>query len=255
MRCVYLLVLLWLPFLVQANQLILIIDDLGNNSALGEQVLALKAPLNLAFLPHTPQAKTLAQQAFKLGHGILLHAPMASLGHNKLGPGGLYPEMGKNELQSTFADNLAAIPHVQGFNNHMGSLLTSDAQAMRWIMQVAKRQNIFFVDSLTTADSVATEAAHQAGVSTLKRHVFLDNERTQAAMQQQFAEAITRAKQNGHVVLIGHPYPETIKFLQQALPQLTPQNIQLTRIDEYLQQELWHPFLTPSSYYSKFQLQ
>src|SRR5690554_933431 len=90
-----------------AASLLIIIDDLGNNYAAGAKIIALPSPLNLAFLPHTPQAPTLAQQAHQQGHGILLHAPMASIHHNKLGPGGLYPDMDKDSLQQTFEHSLA----------------------------------------------------------------------------------------------------------------------------------------------------
>lgn len=255
MRWLFICLLATSAYTAQAASLLIILDDMGNNQQRGEQAIALTAPLNLAFLPHTPQAKQLAEQAYQHGHGIMLHLPMASLTHKKLGPGGLYPNMDKATLQRSFNDSLASIPHVQGFNNHMGSLLTQQLLAMQWVMESAKEHNLFFVDSLTTPESVAAQEADKAGIPTLKRHVFLDNERTEEALKKQFSEAVYLAKKQGYAVLIGHPYPETLAFLEQALVQLLPQNVQLMRIDQFLQLRLWQPFDVKPAYFSKFQLQ
>lgn len=232
--------------------LLLIIDDIGNNLRLGKRTVALPGPLNLAFLPHTPYSASLAEEAFQAGHGIMLHAPMANEQGARLGPGALTMAMNQASLQQTLSDSLAAIPHVQGLNNHMGSLLTQQPEAMRWVMQVARQQGLFFVDSLTSPQSVALEQARAAGIPALKRDVFLDNDTHPAALKRQFEQALQHAKQRGYAVLIGHPYPETLAFLAHELPALKTQNIHLTRIDEFLQRRLWLPLqpetLTPSRY-------
>lgn len=249
LRCI----LFWLGLSssAQAAQLLLIIDDVGNNRALGQQTLALPGPLNLAFLPHTPHARSLASQAFQQGHGILLHAPMANEQGAKLGPGGLYPDMDAATLQQTLRDNLAAIPHVQGVNNHMGSLLTQNTEAMAALMPVIAEAGLYFVDSLTNPNSVALEQAMLAGIPALERDVFLDNDLRPAALQRQFGQAVALARERGYAVLIGHPYPETLAFLRTALPALAVQQVQLQRIDQFLQQRLWqrfYPPLPPSRY-------
>lgn len=254
MRLLALLVGCCLSFCASAANLIIIIDDMGNNLSLGQRALALPGPINFAFLPHTPQAKVLAEQAYTKGHGILLHAPMANIAAKKLGPGGLYPEMSQQQMQQSFLDSLSSIPHVQGFNNHMGSLLTQQPQAMRWIMQVAAKQDVFFVDSLTTAESVAATEAKNAGVANLTRNVFLDNQREYSALKQQFSQAVAIAKRKGQAILIGHPYPETIDFLEQELPHLLPQDIQLVQIDQLLRKNIWQAFEPMPNYRSKFQL-
>ena len=227
---------------VLAADLLIIIDDVGNNRALGQRTLALPGPLNLAFLPHTPYAASLASEAYALGHGILLHAPMANEQGARLGPGGLYPDMDAATLQQTLRDNIAAIPHVQGVNNHMGSLLTQQADAMRLSMDVIAEAGLYFVDSLTSPNSVALQQAQLAGIPALERDVFLDNDLRPQALQAQFDEAVRLAKRRGHAVLIGHPYPQTLAFLEAALPRLAEQQVRLQRLDHYLQRPLWQRF-------------
>lgn len=241
-----------MPVRAGAAELLLILDDIGNNRASGERALALPAPVNLAFLPHTPYAARLAEQAYARGHGIMLHAPMAADHGARLGPGGLQADMDQQTLQQTLSDNLQAIPHVQGLNNHMGSLLTSRPQAMAWVMTIARQQGLFFVDSLTSPASVALAQARAAGVPALERDVFLDNETDEAALQRQFEQALALARRRGYAVLIGHPYPQTLEFLQRRLPALAPRDIRLTRVNDFLSQRLWarmsSPALPPSRY-------
>lgn len=237
-----------------AASLFIVIDDMGNNLSLGQRAVNLPSPINFAFLPHTPQAKSLANAAHQNGHGILLHAPMANIAHKELGPGGLLPSMEKSEMQAIFKASIQAIPHAQGFNNHMGSLLTQDPQAMNWLMEIAQAENLFFIDSLTSAKSVAAQQAEAMGVVNLTRDVFLDNQRSTQAIKQQFQRAIAVAEQKGHAVLIGHPYPETIEFLEQQLPILLPSHIRLRKLDEYLQPRIWQAFQLSPTQSSKFQL-
>lgn len=235
--------------------MLLIMDDLGNNGPLGERALQLNGPINFAFLPYTPFASKLAVKAHRLGHGVLLHAPMANQQGRTLGPGGLYSNMPKTEFQQELRLSLASIPQVQGMNNHMGSLLTEQSEPMDWVMEVVQQQGLYFVDSLTSPNSIAFKKAKLSGVPTLQRNVFLDNNTDSAALQKQFSQAISIAKQRGQVVLIAHPYPETLAFLEKQLPLLAQHNVKLRRLDRYFQEQLWQPFRIPKNLLSKYQLQ
>ncbi len=223
--------------------LIIIIDDVGNNGPLGERAIALPGPVTLAFLPHTPHAKRLANEAAKNNKGVMLHAPMANATGAALGPGALTQDMSPEELQKTLTESLDSIPHVQGVNNHMGSVLTADHIAMKSVMEVVQQRGLYFIDSLTNPMSVAEKEALQAGILTDRRDVFLDNDRSLEGLFKQFQRAIDIAERKGSAILIGHPYPETLDFLEVVLPELIASNeVIITRADQHLQEEAW---LTP----------
>jgi len=229
--------------------LILIIDDIGNNRKLGQRTVNLPGPLNLAFLPHTPFARTLANSAYEAGHTVMLHTPMANKADAKLGPGGMTTDMDKQQWQQTLIDNLAAIPHVQGVNNHMGSLLTEQRDAMSAVMEALLQQGMFFVDSLTTPKSVASLQAKTTGLPHLQRDVFLDHVVTPEAIERQFNKAIKLAKNRGLAVVIGHPYTETLDFLEKKLGNLSQDGIALHSAQQYLYDRLWNDITTPASRY------
>lgn len=205
----------------------IIIDDLGYSRYWGERVIALDGPITCAVLPHSPNSKFLAREAHARGKEVILHAPMANTRGRPLGPGAMTEHMSELELLSKLLWNLAAVPFATGINNHMGSLLTQREEAMGWVMQELKRHDLFFVDSRTTGGSVAPEAALRERVPFAVRDVFLDHDRDPQRIAAAFRRMMRIARERGRVVAIGHPYPETVEFLEKALPQLGEAGIQL----------------------------
>lgn len=217
--------------------MVLVIDDLGPNLPQGQAVLELPGPLTYAVLPFTPHASRLAQMAEQLGKEIILHAPMANMADLPLGPGGLYPHLSEQEFKQVLHSSLDSLPHARGLNNHMGSLLTQQEQPMRWVMEVARERELFFIDSRTTAETQAAIIARDENIPVLERKVFLDHEVTAEYVEQQFLHAIEVAQSEGSVVVIGHPYPVTAAYLQQGLPLLDELGIQLVSASAFLRQE------------------
>jgi polysaccharide deacetylase 2 family uncharacterized protein YibQ len=223
-------------------QLVIIIDDIGNNYAQGQAMVELEGPLTLAFLPHTPYAKKLASNAHQRDKEIILHAPMENSVAAPLGPGALTKALSKTEFQQTLTQAIAAIPYIQGINNHMGSALTQNAQAMQWVMETLQQEQLYFVDSLTSAKSVAYQQAKAHQLPALRRHVFLDNQKTEKALSLQWDKALRIAKKTGRAILIGHPYPESHAFLAKNLPKLAAQGIELVPASRLLLQQAWQGF-------------
>jgi polysaccharide deacetylase 2 family uncharacterized protein YibQ len=223
-------------------QLVIIIDDIGNSYELGNAMVELEGPLTLAFLPHTPYAKKLANKAYLQEKEIILHAPMENTVKAALGLGALTQALTETELKQTLRKAIASIPHVQGINNHMGSALTQNKQAMKWVMETLQDEQLYFIDSLTSANSVAYTLAQQQGLPSLKRHVFLDNDTSTAALNKQWQLALRIAEKYGKAVLIAHPYTESHHFLAQKIPQLSNQNIELVHASQLFLQSAWQAF-------------
>lgn len=201
-------------------RVVVIIDDVGNDLYTGREATALPPAVDLAVLPHTPHGRELAGLGNRRGHEIMLHLPMSNLEGRALGPGALTPAMPRAQMVATLDGDLAAVPHVRGVNNHMGSQLTEQPRPMAWLMQALHKRRLFFVDSRTTAATVAEREAGRYGVPHLRRHVFLDNSRDPQAIEAQLDKLLTRARQQGFAVGIGHPYPETMQVLDAQLPGL-----------------------------------
>jgi hypothetical protein len=180
----------------------------------------------------------------------MLHLPMQASDGRPLGPGGLHDGMSREEFAREVRVNLAAVPHVSGVNNHMGSLLTREPVAMRWLMQDLRCfYDLYFVDSRTDVRTVAREFAHEAGLANAKRDVFLDNEQNREYVRAQVRRLIGRARKQGTAIGIGHPYPETLAVLAEELPGLADQGIQLVPVSRLVETKrnprLWHASSSP----------
>ncbi|MCV2401695.1 divergent polysaccharide deacetylase family protein [Marinomonas sp. C2222] len=212
----------------------ILIDDLGYNRSGMEASLKLPKEVALAILPATPFAKKTATTSNEQQRITLLHAPMENQREMKLGPGGLYQDMTEDELKAVLIENLEGLPGVLGVNNHMGSLLTTKESSMTWVMEILEDRSLFFIDSLTSSDSVAGRIAKEHGLKTVTRDVFLDNIRTEDAIDRQFGRLLKHARRHGTGLAIGHPYPETMSYLKRRLEQIDMDGVKLIPITDIL---------------------
>jgi len=209
-------------------RLAIIIDDLGGDLAPAEALLKLRYPLTLSILPSQPHSAEIADEAFRRGDQVMLHLPMEFEGNTaKPEAVELRVGMGTSEVDRLLAQMLEDVPHAAGINNHEGSRATTDPALMADVMAVLRERNLFFIDSRTTAATVAYDAARQAGVRAASRKVFLDDVETREAILGQIELAESDARREGSAIAIGHPHPATIAALEQALPQLKARGVRL----------------------------
>ena len=202
------------------GQLAIVIDDIGWTRAAGERVIALPGRLTLAVLPGTPAGAVLSRQAHAAGHEVILHQPMAAHGDASLGPGALRAEATDDEIARIIAANLDALPHGVGLSNHMGSLLTTRKPAMRAVMSAAALRGVYFLDSRTTADTVAQSTARALAVPTLRRDLFLDDSLDPDRVETALDAALELAETRGHAVVIGHPHEVTLEVLERRMDEI-----------------------------------
>ncbi len=208
----------------------LIIDDLGQNPARDARTLALPGPVTLAIMPDTPHASDFARQAHRAGRTVILHMPMDPA----TGPYAWHPGTPLPELERRLNAALAKVPYAAGINNHMGSRMTAEAGPMAWLMGELQQRGLFFVDSRTSAATVAARSAQNVGLASVSRDVFLDDERTPEAIAAQLQLGIALARKQGSAVLIGHPYPQTLDVLERELPRLKAQGIEWIEIRQMI---------------------
>lgn len=205
----------------------IIIDDLGNSLKSGLNALTLPGQITYAVLPHRRHSQTLAKRASRLGKEIILHAPMSTLDGRFIGAGALSDELNEKQFKDRLRHAIQSTPHISGMNNHMGSSLTQNPQAMRWVMDVLREEHLFFIDSRTTAETVAFTIAQQSGISSATRDVFLDHKVSTEHIHKQFKRTIAVARKYGSAIAIGHPHDETLNYLARILPELKAMNIEL----------------------------
>lgn len=214
----------------------IIIDDLGYRFAAGRRAIALPGPIAYSVLPQTPYGRKLAQLANDAGREVLLHLPLEAANHEgPAEPGGITLDMTRGVFRATFATAIDTVPFAVGVSSHRGSLLTRHPGHMAWLMEeIREREDLFFIDSYTTHESIALKVAREEGVSATRRDVFLDHERSAEAVTREFERLKSKARRQGHAVGIGHPFPETLDVLERELPLLEDQGFDLVTISKMI---------------------
>ncbi|MGC2421899.1 MAG: divergent polysaccharide deacetylase family protein [Candidatus Acidiferrales bacterium] len=214
-------------------QLAIIVDDLGHDRASADSLLALPFPLTISVIPHLPFSAEVADAVYRRGDQVILHMPMQSEAEGEPSEG-VTPEsielrvgMSPEQVESELSGMLATVPHAAGVNNHQGSRATADPALMATLMPDLRERGLFFIDSRTTAATVAYAAAERSGVRAASRKVFLDDTPTREAVLAQLDLAARDAIRDGSAIAIGHPHPGTIAALAEEVPRLEARGIRI----------------------------
>jgi polysaccharide deacetylase 2 family uncharacterized protein YibQ len=214
----------------------LVLDDAGNEISQVEQYLNLPIDFTLAVLPKRPYTREAGRRAQEAGREVILHQPMEPKGIEEPGAAALFTWMPIETIQATLEENLKDLPMAKGINNHMGSAFTEDVESLKPVMEYLKTRNLYFLDSLTTADSQAVYTANGAGIPNMVRDAeFLDNEDDYEQIKEQLLKAARKAKENGRAIAIGHVWSkELYKVLRDYIQPLKREGIGFRTLTRYL---------------------
>ncbi len=215
--------------LPERPKIAIIIDDMGNSLDAIYEICALNENITVAVLPYSPLAQETANIARQNGLEVILHLPLESLNNvydNNHTDGIILTDMSQAEIEHAVADSLTQVPYITGVNTHMGSKVTSHPEVIRTVLEQIQGKELYFVDSRTTARSVAYDVAQEMGIPSGFRHVFLDSEFDEIFIRRQLMLLFRHAQENGSAIAICHPSPETLKVLKESLYLAAEYNLQ-----------------------------
>jgi polysaccharide deacetylase 2 family uncharacterized protein YibQ len=217
-----------------------IVDDLGYGGMATDLLLYLDEPLTVSVLPKLPGSEREARRAREAGFEVILHLPMEPEENDVPQPGELFAGMPHETIVRLVEENLATVPGAVGVNNHQGSKLTTLEGEMTAVMSAISEKALYFVDSLTTPDSVALDVARRLGVQCIGNDLFLDNEEDPERIRYRFDQLMRVARRRGFAVGICHAKMSTLEVLQHALPAVREEGCRLVRVSELLNEDAYH---------------
>jgi polysaccharide deacetylase 2 family uncharacterized protein YibQ len=218
---------------IGAARLAIILDDVGNDMGAAEAVFALSFPVTFSILPNHAHSVEIAEQAHQRGYDVMLHLPMQSVGKEQPEPAELRPGMPATEVHALVNQFLQAVPNAIGVNNHQGSEATANRALMQELMPVLSQRKLFYIDSRTTAATVAYDTAQELGVPSAYRNVpFLDDVAEIGAVRKQLQLAFAGAQEKGEAIAIGHPHPATLQALKELGSQAKQAGVQIVSVSE-----------------------
>jgi polysaccharide deacetylase 2 family uncharacterized protein YibQ len=214
-------------------KLAIILDDLGSDRAAAEAIFALDYPLTISILPDHEHSREISREAHRRGYQVLLHLPMQSVANEKPEAQELRRGMSAGEVSALVDQFLQNVPDAAGVNNHQGSEATSDAALMSRLMPVLRDHHLFYIDSRTTAATVAYDIAESFDVRSAFRNVpFLDDVAEVGAVRKQIELALGKAGDKDEAIAIGHPHPGTLQALRKTLTRAQAQGVRLVFASE-----------------------
>ena len=210
-----------------------IIDDLGYETEVAKKMMELEFPVALSILPFLQYSEFTAEEGEKNNKEIMLHLPMeANNNGTDPGPGAIKSDMSEEEIRQAVRDCIFNFPYIIGVNNHMGSKITEDREIMEIVLEEIKKYNLFFIDSVTTKDSIAYEVAREMEIKSAVRSVFLDNENDMDYIKGQILEVQETALREGEAIAIGHSRINTFYVLKRMVPELIKAGIEIVPVSE-----------------------
>ena len=214
-------------------KLAIILDDLGNDPHVAQEIFDMPYPLTISVLPNHEHSQEIAREAESRGYQVMLHLPMQAVATEKPEAQELRPGMPTREVSRLVNQFLQDIPGAVGVNNHQGSEATSNPALMRELMPLLRDHHLFYIDSRTTAATVAYETAQSTRVPSAFRNVpFLDDVTEVGAVRKQLELALRGAREKGEAVAIGHPHPATLQALREVLPNAQTEGVHLAFASE-----------------------
>jgi len=212
----------------ERKKIAILIDDIGYDPGALRRLLAIEAPLAFSVLPHLPHSRSSAEAVHRAGKEVLLHLPMEPHGYPDRDPGrgALFASMTAREIRKTLAEDVQSVPHAEGVNNHMGSKFMEEREALRVVFDVLKGKGLYFVDSVTTEASSARELAGEGALRFTTRDLFIDDAEDRAWARAHLEKLLETLGEWNELLLIGHPYPETVAALEEMIPRFKSRGIE-----------------------------
>lgn len=216
----------------------IVIDDFGYNGEGTEEMLKLDIPFTAAIMPFSEYSEENVKAIENAQKESIIHIPMESLTGKKswVGDKGIFKSMSDDEIKARIKEAFEIVPNAVGINNHMGSAIMEDERCFSAVMDCIKEKEMFFVDSVTTAKSVAPEICKSKGVTILKRDVFLDSTKDINVVKNNLKKTADIALEKGYALAIGHVGPEggniTVEAIKELAPQLESQGIEFVTASE-----------------------
>lgn len=213
----------------------IIIDDIGSKPDTVEKLKKLNIPLTISVLVDEPYAQSEIQSAEQGRFETILHLPMephngnSSPRHSVVAPG-----TSVEKIRQILDHARKVAPKAKGANNHQGSMATSDKKTMTDFLSVIKDNNLFFIDSRTTVNSVAYQTAQEMGVKSAFRDLFIDHIQTLEHSREQFERLYELLQKKTSAILIGHPHPSSIEAIRESIPKLKKMNVKFVYVSELL---------------------
>jgi polysaccharide deacetylase 2 family uncharacterized protein YibQ len=220
------------------NRVAFVIDDMGYDVSILDEILAIDIPITISILPHLPYSIAVAREAHRRGKEVLLHLPMEPYGYpaeRRPGSGALLLRMDASEIVNQLEKDIRSVPHISGVNNHMGSSFMEDEEKVTLVLKDIRERGLFFLDSLTTKDSKGLPVAERIGLQHAGRDVFLDNDCDFEEAVDILHRIVEKRDVWETMIIIGHPHESTVRAIGRVVSVFRDNDIHIVPLSDLVE--------------------
>jgi polysaccharide deacetylase 2 family uncharacterized protein YibQ len=211
----------------------LVLDDFGYTKKNLKTLETIDVSLTIAVLPNAPYSRVVSEFAGEKGIEAILHLPMEPESDKvKLEEKTIMISMEPGQIKEVISQAFRDVPTATGVSNHQGSRATKDERTMETVLAEVEKRGLYYLDNLTTGDSVCERIARKKGLPYVNRDLFLDDEADELYIKGQMEKAVEVAKRRGFAVVVGHERPATLKVLQEIVPGIKDEGIEFVHLSE-----------------------
>lgn len=231
-----------IPWGEAEGHLTIVIDDVGRELDAHQRLQGLRYPITFSVLPgsvYAAGAQLRLREDPRRYREIWLHLPMEPIDGTQMHEGYESEEEfllvadSPDQWRAKISRALDRVPAAVGVNNHMGSRLSADSAAMEVVIDELVARKLLFLDSRTTAATVAGPLARARGLASAERKVFLDHDSDPAAMEAALAQAIELSRRFP-TVAIGHPSRDLADVLDRGLDEAYESGVAVYPLSELI---------------------
>ena len=227
---------------VETPLLAIVIDDFGGYDRSGvKSMLSVDAPLTCAIMPNLDYSTEDMENAVKANKEVILHMPMQShvnLPESWYGPVYIYNNDTPKEAIAKLENCLKSIPYAKGFNIHIGSGVSQNSILMKAIIDYAKANNLFFLDSRTHMGTICENVAAKEGFIYLGRDEFLepDHNKSYDNVKKHLLIGRDLALEKGYAIVIGHVGAHggenTVRAIKDSLKEIKDSGVEIVPLSK-----------------------
>ncbi|MDD9979554.1 MAG: divergent polysaccharide deacetylase family protein [Boseongicola sp.] len=204
------------PFNAQKSKpkIAIVLYGLGTSATASRAAIqGLPGAITLAFSPYASGLTSWIREARTAGHEVLLMVPMEPTNYPQFDPGpqALLTTLSDKENTSRLQWVLDRGVGYVGVVNFMGSRFTRSHSHMRMVLSALRKRGLLYLESHSAMRNVIGDIARTIKLPFAATILQLDATASRLAIDSQLRETERLARQLGHAVAMGFPYPVTLE--------------------------------------------
>lgn len=219
------------------SRVAVIINNMGLNAELTQAVIRMPSQVALSFSPYVSDLGRWTQETLRESHEILLDLPMETTDYPMVdpGPNALLSHSGKTKNLYRIRSTMSVAENYIGLLPSVDEKLTHSLVSILPLIDEIKKYNVAFIYQERPGNAFLKEEARAIGLPIITHYVLVDKWLNKQAIDDQLSEVEERLERGEDVLIVGRPYPLTIKRLEVWLKQGKARGLNLVPVSQLVQ--------------------